>query len=581
MNELPRSEYPRPDFVREDWLSLNGAWDFSFDTKTYDKTILVPYAPETVLSGIHDAGFHKAAWYRKVFALPQSMEGKRILLHFGAVDYRCRVWVNGAFQAEHIGGQTGFSVDITEVVHKAGENVIELCAKDDHRNLEIPRGKQYWEPTGKGIFYSRTTGIWQSVWLEAVNEVYLEKCHITPLFDQRSVQFEYRLNKAADVRLEAAIDYQGQRVACVSHTAFSRKGSFSVQLDQQAMQAWNFCEDLTWSPETPRLFDVTFRLCGSEGVYDTVQSYFGMRKVSVENGVFMLNNRPYYQKLILDQGYWPDSLLTAPEDGAFIRDIELIKAMGFNGVRKHQKAEDPRFLYHADRMGLLVWGEIGSAYIYSREYAHSMYQEWQDVIERDYNHPCIIAWTPLNESWGIQEISYDKRQQAHSAALYYLTKSIDQSRLVIDNDGWEHTCGDLLTIHDYASAGEELARHFCGMETILHLHPGGRRLFADGWEYSGQPVLVTEFGGVRYAPGSTTEHAWGYCEVNEQNAFIQKYADLIQALRDSECVQGFCYTQLTDIETEENGLLYYDRRPKVPLEVIRTINEGRYNAQVQ
>lgn len=575
MNQLPRSEYPRPNFRRDNWLCLNGEWDFSVEEKIFDRKIIVPYACETALSGIEDKGFHKTVWYRKAFSLPDEMRGKKILLHFGAVDYACDLWVNGEYIRNHIGGQTGFEADITDALTPEGENIIELRAEDDYSDLEMPRGKQFWELNSRSIFYSRTTGIWQTVWLEAVDPMYLKSCHITPEFDERAVRFEYSLSQKAKA-VAFNITFRGAEAANVTVSPKSKKGNVLIQLDQTGLQAWNFQEDLAWTPENPRLFDVNIRVYGENGVTDRVDAYFGMRKVSVENGRFMLNNREYYQKLVLDQGYWEPSLLTAPTDEDFIKDIELTKAMGFNGVRKHQKVEDPRYLYHADRLGLLVWGEIGAAYVYSRAYAHRIYSEWMEAVERDYNHPCIVAWTPLNESWGIQEIKVDKFQQAHCNALVYMTKSIDTSRVVMDNDGWEHTCGDLLTIHDYSSSGETLKKHFESLDSILAMTPGGRSMFADGYGYQGQPILVTEFGGVKYAPESEVARSWGYCEENDLEAYTKKYAELTKAILDSPLIQGYCYTQLTDVETEENGLLTYRRDIKIPLEIIREINEGTW-----
>ena len=333
---------------------------------------------------------------------------------------------------------------------------------------------------------------------------------------------------------------------------------------------------MAWTPETPNLFDVRITVCGENGITDTVDSYFGMRKVSIENGKFMLNNREYYQKLVLDQGYWEPSLMTAPTDEDFIKDIELTKAMGFNGARKHQKVEDPRYLYHADRMGLLVWGEIGAAKLYSREYAHRIYSEWMEAVERDYNHPCIVAWVPLNESWGVPQIKVDKFQQAHCNAMLYMTKSIDNSRVVLDNDGWEHTCGDLLTIHDYTSSPEILKKHFESLDSILSITPDDKPMFADGYSYQGQPILATEYGGVKYAPKSELERSWGYCEESDLDAYTKKYAALTKVIQNAPLVQGYCYTQLTDIENEENGLLTYERGIKIPLETIRQINEGTW-----
>ena len=578
MNQIPRPEYPRPDFQREKWLPLNGEWDFSFDEPIFDQKILVPFACETKLSGIHDTSFHNAVWYRRSFSLPEPMHDRQILLHFGAVDYTCRLWVNDQFIREHTGGQCGFSADITDALNASGENVIVLEARDDPADLEMPRGKQYWKPESESIFYTRTTGIWQSVWLEAVSPMHLCSCRITPLFDERSVRFSYALSAAPQhVTLTAEITFRGKTAGAVSVTPTSARGAFDWQIDQSALSAWNYQEDLVWTPEQPNLFDVTFRILEHGCEVDAVQSYFGMRKVSIQNGQFLLNNRPYYQKLVLDQGYWPESLLTAPSDEAFIRDIELTKAMGFNGVRKHQKVEDPRYLYHADRMGLLVWGEIGAAYLYSEQYADRIYREWLDVLRRDYNHPCIVVWTPLNESWGVQEIETDPRQQAHSEAMVAITKSMDTTRLVVDNDGWEHTNGDLLTIHDYSPSGEMLRAHLGSMDAILALRPAQRALFVGRHAYAGQPILLSEFGGVKFVPGTEAHHSWGYCEADSCAAFAGKLRELFDAVRACPLVDGYCYTQLTDVETEQNGLLTYDRTPKLPLETICAILNGRTN----
>lgn len=578
MNQIPRPEYPRPDFQREKWLPLNGEWDFSFDEPIFNQKILVPFACETKLSGIHDTSFHNAVWYRRSFSLPEPMHDRQILLHFGAVDYTCRLWVNDQFIREHTGGQCGFSADITDALNASGENVIVLEARDDPADLEMPRGKQYWKPESESIFYTRTTGIWQSVWLEAVSPMHLCSCRITPLFDERSVRFSYALSAAPQhVTLTAEITFRGKTAGAVSVTPTSARGAFDWQIDQSALSAWNYQEDLVWTPEQPNLFDVTFRILEHGCEVDAVQSYFGMRKVSIQNGQFLLNNRPYYQKLVLDQGYWPESLLTAPSDEAFIRDIELTKAMGFNGVRKHQKVEDPRYLYHADRMGLLVWGEIGAAYLYSEQYADRIYREWLDVLRRDYNHPCIVVWTPLNESWGVQEIETDPRQQAHSEAMVAITKSMDTTRLVVDNDGWEHTNGDLLTIHDYSPSGEMLRAHLGSMDAILALRPAQRALFVGRHAYAGQPILLSEFGGVKFVPGTEAQHSWGYCEADSCAAFAGKLRELFDAVRACPLVDGYCYTQLTDVETEQNGLLTYDRTPKLPLETICAILNGRTN----
>ena len=571
---IPRGEYPRPQFVRDLWMSLNGEWDFSFESSEFDLKIQVPYAYQSRLSGIGSDRICDVVWYRKNFTLPEEMSGKKILLHFGAVDYLCKVWVNGQYMTSHEGGHIGFETEITGAL-KEGENTVTVMAQDRMADLEMPRGKQFWEKESAGIFYTRTTGIWQSVWLEAVEEGYLDHVYITPDFDHMKAEFQYEIKGAKGACLKTQVSFEGCELAAVTVDAEREEGSFSILLDQQILSKWNFQEDMAWSPENPRLFDVTYTLLLDGKAVDKVTSYFGMRKISVENGRLLLNNRPYYQKLLLDQGYWRDSLLTAPADEDFVKDIELAKAMGFNGVRKHQKIEDPRFLYHADKMGFLVWGEIAAAYVYSRKYVKRITTEWMDEILRDYNHPCIVAWTPLNESWGVPNIKDNIEHQSHSAAMIYLTKSLDATRPVISNDGWEHTCTDLLTIHDYEWRRDVLEKRYSSLENILQSCPSGRPPFANGWEYKGQPILVTEFGGISYQKGE--KEGWGYSNAVSDDDFARRYNDVISPLLDSPCVQGFCYTELTDVEQEINGLLTYDREPKIPVEVIKKINEGEWD----
>lgn len=573
---IPRNEYPRPQFVRDEWFNLNGEWEFSFDTDSFDKKIIVPYVYQAKLSGIGITDAHEVVWYRKKFDLPKSMAGKRIILHFGAVDYSCKLWVNDTFIMEHTGGHIGFQADITQAVKEEG-NTIVLQVTDGPTDLEIPRGKQYWREKSEGIFYTRSTGIWQTVWIEAVEEAHLTNVFLTPDLDNMQVEIQYEISSSKASKLRTEIYCQEKLVTANVTDLLRNAGAFRVLLDQQLLNNWNFQEELIWTPERPRLFDVKFILYEGEKEVDVVSSYFGMRKVSVENGRLLLNNRPYYQKLLLDQGYWEDSLLTAPTDADFVKDIELAKSMGFNGVRKHQKIEDPRFLYHADKMGFLVWGEIAAAYVYSRKYIKRITDEWIDEILRDYNHPCIVAWTPLNESWGVFNIKDKKEQQSHSAAMVHLTKSLDQTRPVISNDGWEHTCTDLLTVHDYEWNKEVLKERYSTMENILRFAPGGRPLFANGWKYGGQPVLVTEFGGISYKKGDW--NGWGYSSATSEEDFARRYYNVVSPLLTSPHVQGFCYTQITDVEQEINGLCTYDRKAKLPVEIIRAINEGKWKPE--
>lgn len=566
---IPRSEHPRPDFCRENWLCLNGQWDFSIGSPCYDRQILVPFSPESRLSGVEDRRIENHEfWYRRSVAVPPSMRGKRLLLHFGAVDYLARVYVNGSLAAEHEGGQTAFETDITGLVDWDGPNCLEVCAVDDPLDFDLPRGKQYWKPESESIFYTRNSGIWQSVWLEAVDDCRLLAVEILPCLDEASVKIRYRLSQPASLRV--AVSFEGAQVA-VQTVGEGPVGECVISLNRCVPGVWNIGEELTWSPETPRLFDVVFTVLRGGEETDTVRSYFGLRKVHTENGRFYLNNRPCFQKLVLDQGYWPDGLLTAPSDDAFVQDILRIKEMGFNGVRLHQKIEDPRFLYHADRLGLLVWGECGAAYRFSDTAVLRTTRQWTENLLQNRNHPCIVAWTPLNESWGVPGICFDPAQQAFSKALCALTRALDPTRPVIDNDGWEHVGGDLLTIHDYTPDEAQLRARYATLDTVLASRPGGRALFAEGVSYDGVPVLVTEFGGIAFGP--MQERDWGYSVAESGEDFLRRLGAVFRPMLESPVVAGYCYTQFTDVEQEINGLLTYDRRPKVPLSEIAAIQE--------
>ena len=587
--QTPREEYPRPQLVREAWQNLNGHWLFAFDDedkgrdeewfkqeskRVFDKTIMVPYTYQCEMSGINDQDFHDIVWYQKTVELAEKDLDEVMLLHFGAVDYRADLWVNGTYVMAHEGGHVSFHADVTREL-KVGENSIVLRVFDPSKDLSLPRGKQYWKRSSEGIFYTRTTGIWQTVWLEPLKKKNLQRLWLTPDVDRKMLHMEYEVTEATkgcEMTLEVSLD--GSILLKEKFSILNDKGKKGLYLDQGISDVWQFFEMWTWCPERPILFDMVLTIYEGERVTDKVETYFGMRKVEVVDGIFMLNNRPYYQKMLLDQGYWEPSLLTAPTDEAFIKDIELAKEMGFNGVRKHMKVEDPRFLYHADRMGFIVWGEMAGAYVYSRTYVERMTKEWLEVIARDYNHPSIVAWTPLNESWGVDGIMNNYDEQAHAAAMYYLTKSLDPMRMVISNDGWDHTKSDLLTIHDYEYKYEVLKERYSSLESILASRPATRGLMARGWSYEGQPIIVSEFGGISFKTGSWD--GWGYSSADSPEDFLERYNNVIKPLLESKAVQGFVYTQITDVEQEINGLLTYDRKPKVALDQIKAINEGRY-----
>jgi len=581
-----RNEYPRPQFVRKEWLSLNGEWDFAFDDENQglqkkwymsfpkDRKIIVPFAYQAEQSGIGDPSFHDIVWYNRTFTVPETWEGKEILLHFGAVDYRAWVYVNGEQVAFHEGGNTPFSANITHVLRK-GENIVTVRVEDPSEDQTIPRGKQYWHEQSESIFYTRTTGIWQPVWLEPVHTTRIERIRWTPQIDRGDIELELETTNVGHgkTELDVSISFRGKVLISDRITVLERYIKRSFNIRNRFTERSNIHgPGWYWSPEHPNLFDVELKLVSNGEIVDYVESYFGMRKVSIEDGKFMLNNKPYYQRLVLDQGYFPGGLLTAPTDEDFKRDILLAKEMGFNGARKHQKVEDPRYLYWADKLGFLVWGEMANAAEYSEDAAARLTREWIEVVNRDYSHPSIVVWVPLNESWGISRVAHDVQQQHHSLAMYHLTKSLDPTRLVLSNEGWEHTISDICGIHNYLSAGE-IEKAYQTVESSITTTPANRLIYAKGFSYQGEPIMITEYGGIAYKVDE--QSGWGYSAVNSSEELIEEYRKVTQAILKSPVIQGFCYTQLTDVEQEINGLLTYDRKPKCDLNKIREINEGK------
>ena len=599
----PRPEYPRPQFRRPDWVNLNGEWAFAFDDEDaglaqgwhgvstedlrserspYDRRITVPFCYQSRLSGIGDASFHDVVWYARTFEAPLfGMTGERLLLHFGAVDYRATVWVNGRHVAEHEGGHTPFSADVTRALGD-GENVLVVRAEDPSSDVTIPRGKQYWREESEGIFYTRTTGIWQSVWLEPVNERRIDSLRLTPDVDEGRVDVEIAVEgfvPGLSLRIVVAL---GEGVVLDDRVALRAplvQRSLPLLARGTAPDTPHLGEwpgPVLWSPEHPNLYDLKVELLDAgDRTLDTVESYFGMRKIEARDGEVFLNNRPYYQRLVLDQGYFPGGLLTAPTDDDLRKDIELAKEMGFNGARKHQKIEDPRWLYWADTLGFLVWGEMANAYQYSPDYVRRITTEWPRAVRRDYNHPCIVVWVPMNESWGVPELATDPRQTEHLLALYHLTRSLDRSRLVVSNDGWEHALTDLCTIHDYGGA-DSISHRYATPESSVSAQPANRPIYAPGHRYRGEPILISEFGGIAF---SGAEGGWGYSTVSDPEEFLERYDALVTALLQSEPVRGFCYTQLTDVEQEVNGLLTYERKPKADTARIREITQKKVRSE--
>ncbi|HEY3131795.1 MAG TPA: glycoside hydrolase family 2 TIM barrel-domain containing protein [Acidobacteriota bacterium] len=566
--------------MRIDWQTLNGAWEFEFDDadrgvaerwyaadRRFARSIRVPYCFQSKLSGIGDPSFHDVVWYRRSFQVPPQWRSRRVVLNFGAVDYEATVWVNGDQVASHRGGHVPFSCDITDRL-RPGENVISLRAWDPSTDLTIPRGKQYWQPASQGIFYTRTTGIWQPVWIEAVDPVHVTRLRITPDVDQSQVAVEASVSgQVPDLKLRVSVRLRGTLQAQSEIACLNDHPVVVLTIPGQQL----------WSPEHPTLYDLNVELSAGGKALDKIDSYFGQRKISVHAGKVYLNNAPYYLKLVLDQGYWPESTLTPPTDEAIQFDIKMAKSFGLNGARKHQKVEDPRWLYWCDKMGFLVWGEMANAHAFSSQYINHFVDEWQQVVARDYNHPCIVVWVPINESWGVPRILTSVSQQEHVKAMYHLIHSLDGTRLVVDNDGWEHTdATDLFTLHDYARTGEELAAKYKDMETDRSRIPrNGREALAFGYNYNGTPILMTEFGGIAYRmAASARDNEWGYSGIEPtKEAMLQRLGGLVKALRANPAIAGYCYTQLTDVEQEINGLMTYDRKPKAePAEFAKIFN---------
>jgi beta-galactosidase/beta-glucuronidase len=589
--ELPRPEYPRPQLRRDRWINLNGRWRFAFDdadvgraarwqdvaAATLDKgdgpfteTIVVPFCVQSPLSGIGDPCFHDLVWYARTFESPPRAPGERAVLHFGAVDYRADVWVNGRLVARHEGGHTPFSADVTAALGPAS-NAIVVRAEDPGADPTIPRGKQDWKEQPSHIFYSRTTGIWQTVWLETVDQLHIDGLRLTPDVDRAALEITVQLRGwEPDTRLRVVAEIDDRRAGATSFVASRPESSIKLELAEAPLTLW--------SPHQPALYDLTVEVLDAEGQRrDLVTTYFGMRKIEVVGDELRLNGRPIFLRLVLDQGYWSDGLLTAPTDAALRRDIELAIEMGFNGARKHQKIEDPRWLYWADRLGFLVWGEMANAHKLSAGSIMRTTQEWTEAITRDYNHPSVIAWVPINESNGCRLLRSDERTPvgpfaAHFAtAMYHLTRGLDATRPALSNDGWEHTRSDFCTVHDYGDSAA-IARRVSSLAELFRPLPSARPLYADGFDYRGEPILITEYGGIFQAVGV---EGFGYLVARDNEDFVQQLAALTGTLLESTLVSGFCYTQLADVEHEQNGLLTADRRPKVAPQRIKAIIGAR------
>jgi hypothetical protein len=587
-----RRPHPRPQLVRERWAPLDGEWEFAVDPDAawhapeevrWDRRIRVPYSPETPRSGVSVRGFFNACWYRlRAPVLVTDAElarGDRVVLRFGAVDHRADVWADGRWCGSHEGGYTPFAFDVTPA-RDASHVEIVVRAGDDPFDLTKSRGKQDWQLEPHSIWYPRTSGIWQTVWWEVVPAASIGRVRWTPSLERWELALELALEgplpAGAEVRLRLGC---GRRpLATDRYEALSHEVSRRICLDDPGVD--DARNELLWSPHSPTLFDATIELADGAGrLLDRVSTYTALRSIGVEGERILLNGRPYPLRMVLDQGYWPDSGLTPPDDAALRRDVELAKAMGFNGVRKHQKIEDARYLYWADRLGLLVWEEMPSAYRFTGRTVERVTREWMDVIARDYSHPCVMAWVPFNESWGVPNLPDRPPERDWVRALYHLTKTLDPTRPVIGNDGWESVATDVVGIHDYDDVPEDLAARYASHEhrpkLFRHARPGGRALALDGAAGLEHPVVLSEFGGISLS--ADPERTWGYRRCADADELSRLYRQLLDVVRSRDMLAGFCYTQFADTYQETNGLLYADRTPKIPLEEIAVATRGPRN----
>lgn len=578
--------YPRPQLVRPAWTDLNGTWKFQFDDHDKGETekwyetfpektlqIEVPFTYETKRSGVEDTAHHAQVWYsRSVELTEENRKGKKTLIHFEGSDFLTKLWVNGTYVGCHRGGYARFTFDITRYLH-TGAN--DLTVKvEDSCSIEQPRGKQRWVSENFGCWYVQTTGIWKTVWLEAVPETYLKGMKLTPDLSNNTIRAEYETSalEEGNWEIETEIWFGEQKINRSVKPVHRDRVLDVISVYRPDLEPWGVYH---WMPGAPNLYDMTVRILKDGIVVDEVASYFGMRDIRIEAGNILLNGRPLYQRLILDQGYWEDSHLTPPDEEALIDDIDKIQSMGYNGVRKHMKIEDERFLYWCDKKGLLVWSEMAATYEFSDQAVQEFTTEWMEIVRQNYSHPSIITWTPFNESWGVPKIKTDKQQQKFTEAIYYLTKSMDAMRPVIVNDGWEHTVSDIITLHDYEEAGEVFFNRYNGnldkMMSSEIYHCKDKSSMAEGYEYKGQPIIISEFGGIAFSGGGKDD--WGYGHtVSTQEEFLDRFDRITTAIKKLPYVVGYCYTQVSDVQQEINGLLDANHAYKLPTDRIKEIN---------
>ncbi len=557
-----RLEFPNPQQKRERWQPLNGEWDFCFGEKLSDDLlkIEVPFAYQTERSGINDKTDHEFVCYKRKFELSDGVKDcKKITIRFLAVDNECWVFVNGNEVCSHKGGYAAFNADITPYLVE-GENEIVVKVYDS-KSSKQPRGKQTYQKTPFECWYYPTTGIWQSVWLEGNDGDYLENFYFTPSVDTGEVKIS--LQTAYGVADRAVVTVHTKKGEKQTEISLAEGKGECVDIYTKSGKA---DESELWSAENPTLFPTVVRLYEGNELLDEMETYLFYRKIETRGKEIYLNDKPLKLKMLLDQGYWRESSITPPSIDALRYDIEICKKMGFNGVRKHQKVEDPYFNYYADNLGFYVWAETPSGYLFCEEEKEALILLQKEVVRKNYNNPSVIVYVPFNESWGIGGVYELEEVQQFVKEIYYLTKSLDETRLCLTNDGWENlSCGDMVTIHDYSARGDDFDEKYTSLtgETIPQMN---RRVMVKGDEVPDKPLMLTEYGGISLTNGN----GWGYGKVEDgESAFMDRFEALLTRAKKFFC--GICYTQISDCEQEVNGLLDADHKPKFSIEKIRAI----------
>lgn len=569
--ELPRKEYPRPQFEREQWINLNGEWTFDFDfgqsgedrgfqnSEGFGRSIIVPFCPESKLSGVEHKDFINSMWYQRKIVIPSEWKGKRIMLNLGAVDYWSEIYIDGKSVQKHWGGSSSFSVDLTKYVSAGETHNLVVHVKDDLRSGKQTGGKQCTNFNSKGCLYTRVTGIWQTVWMEAVDKCGLKSAVIKPDIDQKQLVISPEFYNESDNIFEILLKDDGKTIA-KKEVRCSNSASVILPIKKPKL----------WSPESPYLYDLTYIIKNKSGeVIDQVYSYAGMRKVHTANGMFYLNNEPYFQRLVLDQGYYPDGIWTAPSDEALKNDIILGKKSGFNGARLHQKVFEERYYYWADKLGYITWGESASwgLDVNDELAARNFMSEWSEIVVRDRNHPSLVTWTPFNETWSSLDGTYPRMVRD----VYQITKAMDATRPINDASGDDHILTDIWSVHNYEQNGETLHKRLEFKDGKAPCDKKRKKFLA---LYDGQPFMVDEFGGIGWMAPADRKNSWGYGNIpRTEEEFYSRLDAQVKALKDSKYVVGFCYTQLTDVEQEKNGIYYYDRTAKFDMDRIKSIFE--------